>query len=102
MVGALELVDKEGGGTFSFDDLEMATLLGSIAGTALKEGTGAGRAPPTPSELARSLASPLYGVEPTDPVTFIVVSPVLIAVAFIESCVHWSRASKVGPKVTLR
>ena len=35
VLGALELVDKAGGGPFSFDDLELVTLLGGIAGAAL-------------------------------------------------------------------
>jgi GAF domain-containing protein len=34
-VGALGLVDKAGGGPFSFDDLELTALLGPIAGVAL-------------------------------------------------------------------
>ena len=32
---ALELIDKDGGGSFSFDDIEIATLLAGIAGAAL-------------------------------------------------------------------
>jgi hypothetical protein len=34
-VGAIGLVDKAGGGSFSFDDLELATMLGPVAGAAL-------------------------------------------------------------------
>jgi GAF domain-containing protein len=64
VVGALELVDKEGAATFSFDDLEVATLLGSIAGTALKDGPSMAPPPPTPAELARGLAT-LAGADPT-------------------------------------
>src|SRR2546421_9164889 len=66
VMGALELVDKEGGGNFSFDDLEVATLLGCIAGPALKEGAGTADRPPTPSELARGLA----GLAEVDPARY--------------------------------
>jgi GAF domain-containing protein len=33
--GALEVVDRQDGGTFSIDDIELVTLLGGIAGPAL-------------------------------------------------------------------
>jgi GAF domain-containing protein len=36
VVGALELVDKVGGGGFTFDDVELATLLAGVAGVALE------------------------------------------------------------------
>lgn len=46
--GALEVVDKAGGGTFTFDDVEIVTLLGTIAGAALAGGpTGADVVSPT-------------------------------------------------------
>ncbi len=54
--GVLELVEKLGGGPFSFDDVEIATLLAGIAGTALSsDGTAASDVPP-PHELADGLA----------------------------------------------
>ena len=55
VVGALELVDKAGGSSFSFDDVELVTLLASVAGAALVTGapTPAVR---TPGELAAELA----------------------------------------------
>jgi hypothetical protein len=53
-VGALELVDKAGGGPFSFDDVEITTLVGQIAGAALAEGVGASRVP-APDQLAGDL-----------------------------------------------
>ncbi|MFN2504416.1 MAG: GAF domain-containing protein [Acidimicrobiales bacterium] len=60
VVGALELVDKAGGGSFSFDDVELATLLAGIAGVALVSGhegrAGTAAAPPSPSDLADGLA----------------------------------------------
>ncbi len=53
--GALEVVDKAGGGRFSLDDVELATLLGGIAGAALAGTTGTGPAVPTPAELGGGL-----------------------------------------------
>jgi GAF domain-containing protein len=55
VLGALELVDKAGGGPFSFDDVELVTLLGSIAGAALSVG-GTEVAPRSPAEFATELA----------------------------------------------
>lgn len=55
IAGALEVVDKAGGGRFSLDDVELATLLGGIAGTALAELTGAASRVPAPAELAGDL-----------------------------------------------
>jgi len=63
VAGALEVVDKAGGGRFSLDDVELATLLGGIAGTALVEITGSASAVPTPAELAGGLER-LAGTEP--------------------------------------
>ncbi len=46
VVGALEVVDKSGAATFSFDDAEVVTLLASVAGASLAQ--GAIQAPPVP------------------------------------------------------
>jgi len=54
-VGALQLVDKVGGGAFSFDDVELATLLGPIAGAALAEGAGAAGRVASPAQLGNEL-----------------------------------------------
>ena len=55
VLGALELVDKAGGGPFSFDDVELVTLLGGIAGAALSV-RGTEVVPRSPAEFATELA----------------------------------------------
>ncbi len=62
VVGALELTDKEAGEAFTFDDLELATLLAGIAGTALAADRGGGPVP-TPAELGTELGR-LLAIDP--------------------------------------
>jgi GAF domain-containing protein len=55
VLGALELVDKVGGGPFSFDDVEVVTLLAGVAGVSLAV-AGAEMVARPPAEFAAELA----------------------------------------------
>lgn len=56
VVGVLELVDKAAGGSFSIDDVELATLLAGVAGAALAQPPVGGVTVPTPDELSGELS----------------------------------------------
>ena len=72
VLGALELINKDGGGSFSFDDIEIATLLAGIAGAALSSDATA-RSVATPRELA----SQLEVIATQDPARYAAIAGVL-------------------------
>jgi len=66
------------------------TVVGIIAGLALF------------ALVARFIRSLLFGVAPSDPVTLVVVSVVLIAIAVLASWIPARRAARVDPMEALR
>jgi putative ABC transport system permease protein len=52
--------------------------------------------------LGRVIASQLYGVEPTDPVTFLGATALVLIVACLACCIPARRAMRVDPMIALR
>jgi putative ABC transport system permease protein len=52
--------------------------------------------------LTRFLTTLLFGVTPTDAVTFVVVSVIFLVIAIVASLVPALRATRVDPLVALR
>ncbi|HTT91897.1 MAG TPA: GAF domain-containing protein, partial [Acidimicrobiales bacterium] len=77
VVGALELVDKAGRQQFSYDDVELVTLLGGIAGAALGV-AGPETAARPPAEFSAELAQ-LASSDPTAYARLSVVLEALLA-----------------------
>lgn len=75
VVGVMELVDKVGGGSFSFDDVELATLLAGIAGVAMASTADRPPTVPGPAELGGDLAR----LATTDPARYAAVAPAVAA-----------------------
>lgn len=74
-LGVLEVVAGDARGRFDLDDVELVTLLGSVAGAAVHERLG-GSAPPT----AEQLATELKHLAASDPGRFATVSRLVAAV----------------------
>jgi ABC-type antimicrobial peptide transport system permease subunit len=66
------------------------TCIGVVLGSALALG------------LARLITVFLYGVKPSDPLTYVAVALALAAVAFLACYIPARRATKVDPMVALR
>ena len=82
---------------------EKKAVLAMILGQGLKTAAiGEGIGVVCALGLTHFLASLLYGVKPTDPLTFVVVSTLLNAVAVLASYIPARRATKVDPMVALR
>jgi GAF domain-containing protein len=73
--GALEVIDKAGSASFTFDDVELATLLAGVAGVALGSGPTGRLQVPTPAQLAGDLDRLLEA----DPSRYAVVASVVAA-----------------------
>ena len=74
VLGVLELIDKAGGEAFTFDDLELVTVLADIAGSALRSGT-----PDVDVRSPDELSAELRQLAGADPAAYARVASVLEA-----------------------
>jgi GAF domain-containing protein len=72
VLGALEMVDRRDGGSFTFDDVELATLLAGIAGVALR-GTAGPPEVPSPAQLGQALGA----LSDVDPARYAAIAPMI-------------------------
>jgi putative ABC transport system permease protein len=82
---------------------ERGDVLRGVVGQGIRSvliGTGIGVAGSL--AVTRLLRTMLFGVKPTDPVTFVAVSLVLLVVAWLACYIPARRATKVDPMVALR
>jgi predicted permease len=87
--------------------IALGATRGAVLGAVMREGlrlTLIGTATGLPAALAvtRILGSMLYGVKPADPLTFTVVSLLLVSVAMLAGLIPARRASRLDPIVALR
>ena len=73
-----------------------------VGRAALLAGAGAACGIAGAIAVTRLMKTLLFGVEPTDVVTFVTVPAILVAVALAASYVPARRATRVDPIVTLR
>jgi putative ABC transport system permease protein len=82
---------------------QQSEVLRQVLGQGLKLAiTGAGIGLLAALALTRLMTSLLYGVSPTDPLTFAAVAALLVAVALAACYVPARRAAAVDPLVALR
>ena len=79
ITGALQVVDKADGGPFDFDDVELVTVLGTIAGVALAESAGVQATPAHRVASPQRLADSLARLAETDPERYGVAATVIEA-----------------------
>jgi putative ABC transport system permease protein len=85
----------------------MGAEAGSVAGLVVRQGlglavVGIGAGIAVAAGLTRLMASLLFGVGPTDPLTYASVAAVLLAVALLASYLPARKAAQVDPMVALR
>ncbi|HLM19075.1 MAG TPA: GAF domain-containing protein [Acidimicrobiia bacterium] len=75
IIGVLELTDKSGGQRFSFEDVELATMLADIAAVTLAHVAGVVDVVPSPAQLAHQLTN----LASADPSRYRAVAPAVEA-----------------------